>query len=441
MAFEIDLPLAEDADAARLASELTELGNERFLRAVLRDRVRFHHRSADRLLGRPTDAPESAEPDSSLLLRAAHLCFTAHLPLSLSPELLWYAVVHEVAVHIRLNSGTYAELFTDTPGYQQTITVHDDLAALDWQRSINLVQQPLRDRIGDAMADLFQPAFSTTTPADATAVLVALMDAASPYYRFRWVSLCGIPRIRLEGTDEDWQLLATRVRGLEERFDGLRPWFAALHPVLEAISATASGQGVDQEFWRSFYKWKSGSGGEWVTGWITAFFAHQYTDDGPSPKESFGPGTTDEADFPSHVSRVPYRWETPAGTVEMAFLGGVLGIERDGEWVRPRLGNAVVELLPAGEIGDEQLPEPWTMADVQRVTDCPEARLLTTLGTVTLHGEPLRADRAISLDGTCAVQAEDGNWYGGDLVSDVGDIQCWANYGPDLDYALRALAL
>ncbi|MGW5673493.1 DUF4419 domain-containing protein [Streptomyces sp. NPDC003860] len=438
MAFEIDLPLVEDAEAARLASEVTELGNERFLRAVLRDQARFHHCSTDGLVGWPGDVPEVAEPASSLLLRALHLCFTAHLPLSLSPDLLWYAVVHEVAVHVRLNSETYAGLFTETPGYQQTIAVRDDQAPLDWERSINLVQQPLRDRVGDEAADLFQPAFSTTTRADATAALVALMDVVSPYYRFRWISLCGIPRIRLEGTDRDWRLLAARVRELEEWFEGLRPWFAALRPVLDSISATASGWGVDREFWRSLYKWESGSGGDKVTGWITAFFAHRYTDDGPLPKQSFGLGTTDEEDFPSHVSRVPFRWDTIAGTFDMAFLGGVLGIERDGEWIRPRLGFAVAELLPAAEPRDGHLPEPWTVADIQRVTGCPEARLLPVIGTVTLDGEPLRADIAIDLNGLCVVRSDDGNWYLGDLQSEAGDIRCWDNYGPDLGHALRS---
>ncbi|MEV6161346.1 hypothetical protein AB0L71_05375 [Streptomyces sp. NPDC052052] len=37
------------------------------------------------------------------------------------------------------------------------------------------------------------------------------------------------------------------------------------------------------------------------------------------------------------------------------------------------------------------------------------------------------------------VQADDGDWYLGDLVSDSSDIQCWGNYGPDLGSALRSL--
>ncbi|MET7287003.1 DUF4419 domain-containing protein [Streptomyces sp. NPDC005573] len=262
--------------------------------------------------------------------------------------MLWYAVVHEVAVHVRLNSAVYAGVFTETPGHRQTISIRDGLIAPDWERMAGLVEPPLRARVGDEVADLFLPAFSTTTPADAAAALVALMDVVSPYYRFRWISLCGIPRIRLEGTGRDWRLLAGRVRDLAEWFEDLGPWFAALCPVLETISATASGWGVDQDFWRSLYKWESRSGGDTVTGWITAFFAHEYGDDGPVPKRSFGPGRADCDTFPSHVSSVPFQWETPDSTRAMAFLGGVLGIERDGEWIRPRLGHAVAELLPAG---------------------------------------------------------------------------------------------
>ncbi|MGA5563331.1 DUF4419 domain-containing protein [Streptomyces platensis] len=180
------------------------------------------------------------------------------------------------------------------------------------------------------------------------------------------------------------------------------------------------------------------SGGDRVTGWITAFFAHRYTDEGPLPQQSSGPGTIAEEDFPSHVSRVPFRWETLGGTSEMAVLGGVLGIDRDGAWVRPRLGHAVAELLPATERSDARLPEAWTPADIQRLTGCPQADLLTPVGTVTLNDAPLRADLVINLDGICAVRADDGDWYLGDLVSDAGDVRCRARHGSDLGSALRA---
>ncbi|WP_406297275.1 DUF4419 domain-containing protein [Embleya sp. NBC_00888] len=319
MAFEVALPLAEDAKVAGSANAPAEVGNRRFLRVVVGGSARFHHCSTDRLVGWPSDAPEVTEPSSSLLLRALHMCFSAHLPLSLSPDVLWYAVVHEVAVHVRLDPDTHASLFTDTPGQRQTITVRDDSAPLDWER-----------------------------------------------------------------------------------------------------------------------KYRSASGGAWVTGWINAFFAHRYGDDGPLPKDEFGPGRMAKGYFPSHVSRVPFVWRTLGGTFDMAFLGGVLGIERDGEWIRPRLGNAVVEPLLDAEPGEELLPGPWTLTGIRRRTGCPEARILDTPGVVTHDGEPLHVDCAIDVQGLCVVRSVAGDWYLGHLTAESGDIECWECCGPDLGNALRS---
>ncbi|GAA2836541.1 hypothetical protein GCM10010441_71210 [Kitasatospora paracochleata] len=439
MAIEIDLPLAPDAGKGVDIDELADTGNEAFLRAVLRRPVSFHHRSTERLDG---GVPAGGSTDS-LLLRAVHLCFAGHLPLSLSPDLLWYTVVHEVATHVKLQPARYEGMFTDTPGRVQDIVVHDDAAPSDWQRSIGLVREPLRKRIGAEQVELFEPAFSTTTPVEAAVALVALMDVVSSYYRFHWITLCGIPRIRLEGTAEDWRLLADRVRELARRFTALAPWFAALHPVLETIAGTAAGEPVDQEFWRSLYKYRTRSGGAWVTGWINAFFAHRHTQDGPVPKEDFGPdedgwGSEEAGDFPSHVSQVPFLWHTLLGTFEMAFLAGVLGIERDGEWIRPRLGNAVVELLPTPR-AEDLLPEGWTLAEIRRLAEADEVELMPLLGEVTLLGKPIDAEYAIEVDGSCLVRGRDGDWYIGEQESGLGDVRCEERVGPDLGAALKAL--
>ncbi|WP_051970109.1 DUF4419 domain-containing protein [Kitasatospora azatica] len=430
MAVDFDLPLDDDEEAAELAATLAELGNDSFLRTVVREGFTVHHQSTDRLLGFPLDEPD--ESASSLLLRALHLCFCAHLPLSLSPDLLWYTVVHEVATHVRLNSDTYAGLFTDTPGEKQTITVRDDslLYEPNWQRSLHLIQQPLRDRIGDDVADLLQPAFSTTTPVDTSATLVALMDVVSPYYDFRWQSLCGIPRIRLEGTAQDWQLLTARVRELEGWFEGLRPWLRNLRPVLTTIVATASGEPVDQDFWRSIYKWRSASGGARVTGWITAFFAHRYLADGPQPVTG---DVIQDGQFPAHLSRVPYKWERPDGIRSMTFLGGVLGIERDGDWIRPRLGFAVLELT------DRPLPDAWTITDINAFTGRSDAALLPTDQLIAIsadYSHQLLATRAISFGDQAVVEA-DGLWYPGHLFEQ--EFMAVRPSGSDLTAALRAL--
>ncbi|MFH9351319.1 DUF4419 domain-containing protein [Kitasatospora sp. NPDC017646] len=366
----IELPLGESRHGS--AGEPVDLGNERFLRAVLGGEFLIRHRSVAAMVERPRPRPQPVRPESagpepvepeptcSPLLRAAHTAFAEHLPLSLSPDVLWYAVVHEVAVHVRMYPPRYRALF-GAAGRERVLTVRDDTLVggdADWARSLRLVREPLTAALGVELVELFRPGFSTTTPDDEASALVALMDVVSPYYDFRWETRCGIPKVRLEGTAEDWALLASRVGALAERFDWLAPWFAELRPVLAEIAATAGDGPVDDGFWRSLYKWESVSGGPRVTGWLTAFFAHTQTPDGPRLRQSFGWREAAERpyhrdafavnDFPSHLSTVPFVWECAGAERPMAFVAGVLAVERDGEFLRPRLGHAVLERVNGG---------------------------------------------------------------------------------------------
>ncbi|MFJ9691340.1 DUF4419 domain-containing protein [Kitasatospora sp. NPDC101183] len=354
----IELPLGETRHGH--AGAPVDLGNERFLRAVAGPHARIHHRSLTAMVEPPRREagaePAEPEPVWSLLLRAAYTAFAEHVPLSLSPDVLWYAVVHEVAVHVRMYAPRYRALFGAQPHRRGRIVVRDDEPAgpgADWGRSIHLVRDPLAAAVGPQLVELFTPAFSTTTPDDAACALVALMGAAGPYYDFRWETRCGIPRVRLEGTAEDWALLAERVGELAGHLAWLGPWFAGLRPVVQEIADTAAGGPVDEAFWRSLFKWREVSGGPRVTGWLTAFFAHTQTPDGPRLRSSYDwRAAAEDAyhrdafavnDVPAHVSVVPFGWELLGTEHPMAFLAGVLGIEYEGGFLRPRLGHAVVE--------------------------------------------------------------------------------------------------
>src|SRR6185436_7574099 len=84
-------------------------------------------------------------------------------------------------------------------------------------------------------------------------------------------SRCGIPQIVLEGTPEDWAVLAERTRGLGQF--GLAWWTEALAPILDEFVAASRGR-ANVPFWQSIYKLDGGSGGPYTSGWITAFFPY-----------------------------------------------------------------------------------------------------------------------------------------------------------------------
>ena len=57
---------------------------------------------------------------------------------------------------------------------------------------------------------------------------------------------------------------------------GLEAWTNALLPVLDEVVRTADGR-VDPDFWRSFFRYQSGSTGSALNGWILVLFPYLKT--------------------------------------------------------------------------------------------------------------------------------------------------------------------
>jgi Domain of unknown function (DUF4419) len=138
----------------------------------------------------------------------------------------------------------------------------------------------------------------------------------------------------------------------------LSGYFTDLLPVLQTIAETAGGMTPDEEFWHSIYKASDQSGGPYVTGWITVFFAYIRTRDGAKFKGQAGSadpfnwrslksGGFDgykTSQFPAHLSTVPFVWDYYDTLYAMAFASGITGVDFDDDtYLAPRLGFAVAQ--------------------------------------------------------------------------------------------------
>lgn len=289
----------------------------------------------------------------SLFIQSLHGAFAEHVNFSLSPDIVWYMIAHEVAIHIGLNQDRYRGSFTSSDE-RETILVRDDSlvygAENDWAHSINLVRDPMKEKVPQATIDLLLPTFTTSTLESNTALLVIFLNVLNNYYDLRWSTMCGIPTVRLEGEAEDWRKVVNQAETVSQEFSGLSGYFADLLPVLREIANTAAGEEPDHGFWSSIYKFGGGSGGPYVNGWITAFFAHIPTSDGFTPRENFGWrsalngwGGFSTNQFPSHVSLAPFVWDYYGQEIPMAFAGGIFGVEHDNGFLTPKLGFGVLE--------------------------------------------------------------------------------------------------
>jgi len=357
--------------------------NKDFLTAVLGDgrvkRIHFLSREAEvRSMKESTESGRKTPsdvlsrldqfafeaPTMSMFVRAAHSAFAGHLPLALSPEVLWFIVAQEVASHVKMFPDKYAHLFTTKAAEKQKIVVRDDTLSYDqpcdWLGSIPLVRQPLREKLPTGIMELCLPHFSTQTPETEAASLVAFMDAVSEYYSFEWVTLCGIPAFRLEGERHDWGKLLGSVRGLKEHISGLTAYFSGLEQVFSKILSEYDGDKSDEFFWSSFYKVNNGSGGPYVNGWINLLYAHKFSWENErknyvyrqKPVEqaalesvmssrSFGGTTTNQ--FPSNVAVVDFQWRYHEREIPMLFAAGIFNPEIVDDFITPRLGVAVIE--------------------------------------------------------------------------------------------------
>ena len=320
------------------------------------------HVSSTNALAMRRPGSSTSDVPPSQLMQAVHLAFAGHRTFVLSPEVIWYCLVHEVAVHVRQDPDRFADVFGQRPGARSTIEVRDDtlLGGLgdDWGHTIALFLPKLRAAVGEDLVDLFLPWFSTSRRDDEVALAVALLHTTAPYFRYRVRSLCGIPRVRLRGSPDDWYAIAERLPRLAGLFPALEPWLAEVGDVIEIIHASARGDAPPVDFWLSLYKDMSQSGGPDVSGWITTFFAHVASPGGhPTLRSDFwrcGRGERSGAlhwdQVPSHLSRVPFVWERVdlGVTHTMFFVGGILGTDAD-DGLRQLLGWGVGRRSAAAE--------------------------------------------------------------------------------------------
>ena len=280
------------------------------------------------------------------LAGAIHRAFAEHRPLTLSPDMLWTAVVQGVARHVRGRAEEMRRLFVGHDG-RKTLVL--EAPALDpsapefpWADLVAGWSAEIVDEVGGA-AEALRVDFSTTGPAERTARDVAVMDAFEPYFTYETRCVCGIPSITLEGTPNDWNRLRSALDGLGA-FD-MEWWTARLREVADRFAAAARGE-VDAAWWRDIYKREKVYGGFTFSGWSARLFPY-LGDRGdarnpvladPSGEAQIGSGS-----MPPGLSEVPVRVKkVNDAIVHFDLLGGFLGVEpTDDGGLRPVLGWAV----------------------------------------------------------------------------------------------------
>jgi hypothetical protein len=311
------------------------------------------------------------------LIAAAHLAFSGHRPLVLSPDVIWLTIAQGLAQHVRLNPEQHRYLLVSHDGKRRVMVRREDLhrgsPENPWAEVVAEFASRLRREIGD-FAGRFVCDFSTTGPVERMVSEVALLDLLQPYFSYNVVAVCGIPSVTLEGTPADWRNLREKVELLAPF--GLDWWLRELRPICDQFVRASEGE-IDLEHWRRLYKIRAVYGAEVINGWLGKLFP--YTKDGlvgtfsrrndllnpavegqirklvaeeaRSRRKKFlrfnAPGIRAEH-LPRGLSRVPFTLTYPSGKRAMELVAGSVAVTQDRATgaLRPALGWAVRESAP-----------------------------------------------------------------------------------------------
>lgn len=238
-----------------------------------------------------TSLPLQAEAFHKNYLEYVEGAYARHYGVVVAPHTLWYVILAEIATAIKAAPETYRHLFSKSP---EKISIEVQKGSC---RNIDGFLDGVKQHIPTAISN-FMPSFSTATQPSIDASQIMFLDAVSPYYSY-FVLSCGIPRIRLDGTRQDWKLFESSLRVLSGMMGtSLQPYLNRVADHVEGIVSMFDTRTTDEErveFWKGFYtNERCGSGGETlVKGWITELYREQ-------------PRLAKSCNFPPQIGKVEY---------------------------------------------------------------------------------------------------------------------------------------
>lgn len=192
------------------------------------------------------------------------LCWKRHYGVVISPTILWNMVLNNLAYKVNKTPNAFKKYFTESDEKQE-ICVQQGGNLIDVKLLIDGVASkiPL-----DIMMYVF-PKYSTDNEKSEIANYTAFLDMVSPYYNYS-MYLCGIPKVKVLGTPEDWEKFLSTC----EKITLLIPEFGEyLITVRDRVILITSDS---CDFSQMFRLDRCGSGSQAeVAGWITDFYIEQ----------------------------------------------------------------------------------------------------------------------------------------------------------------------
>jgi len=289
------------------------------------------------------------------LIAAVYISFANHIPLELSPDLIYNVIMQSISEHVQYNPEKYRDLFCSHKGKKELITQNDDLIKGDfnnnWEISIKDLGEQIKNNIpSEKIKNLVDMKFSTTSIAEETAHISVFMDIVKHYFEYKVVTRCGIPYINITGNKNDWVILKENIKSILLGLE-LYDWYKDLEVIINHF-INAFDDIIDVEFWDKIYNYYGyfGSGGcEYISGWIIKLFLYIEGE----KNQAIGNNNLvkyEPDEFPKGITKTPFIWEYFSIKYNMSLIAGNIGLSiTENNELKPVIGWAIAENIAENE--------------------------------------------------------------------------------------------
>ena len=273
--------------------------------------------------------------------------YADHRPFVISPDAVWLLICQGFSNHVNNNAEKLRHYFVDFEGKKTLSIIANDISlnnpASPWEEHFPSFTRKIASYVGDSLVSILTSDFSTSTLTTRTASQITVMASMKAYFDYEAVITCGIPKVFLEGTPDDWQRVIDGAQFLRQYELGW--WVDEMMPVLKKIKRASEGE-VDKRFWRNMYKqreekWDTGCGTQtdiMANGWVVKFYPYssdKYRMNLKEVKEK-SPG------LPPEIVSVPLSFKDYTKGIEedLNLYAGFVGLSQNSETLalRPEVG-------------------------------------------------------------------------------------------------------
>ena len=193
-------------------------------------------------------------------VEAVDFAYSHHVPLTITPDIIFYLITSATAVHINQNAEKLRKVFVNHEGKKKLEVRRDDFVlnskSNPWHEVVDEFSIQIEKNTNNNVNDLLVANFSTTSKDARVVSQMVLMDSMQKYFDYSFSTLCGIPEIRLTGNKEDWVNVKKKANEILKLIPELKCWIdGSLNEILDHFIGVYDDK-IDNSFWNEIYKCK-----------------------------------------------------------------------------------------------------------------------------------------------------------------------------------------